>query len=171
VVTLPLLVAFGSKRGSTREVAEAIALKLRQAGREVELRCGRKIEDLTPYDGVVLGGALYFGRWHNDAVRFLLKHRQKLSELPVAVFALGPQTAEQEDLAKSRAELQKALRQAPEVEPRTVAVFGGVIDPGKFRFPLSRMQASDARDWDAIDEWADDVATMLEPRALARRKG
>lgn len=166
-MTLPLLVAFGSKRGSTREVAEAIALKLRQAGREVELQRAGEIEDLTPYDGVVLGGALYSGRWHKDAARFLSKHRRKLSELPVAIFALGPQTAEPEDLAKSRAQLEKALHQAPEVAPRTVAVFGGVIDPGKFRFPLSRMPASDARDWRAINAWADDVATALEPCELA----
>jgi menaquinone-dependent protoporphyrinogen oxidase len=170
VVTLPLLVAFGSKRGSTQEVAEVIALKLREAGREVELQRAAQVEDLTPYDGVVLGGALYFGRWHKDAARFLSKHRQKLSELPVAIFALGPQTAEPGDLAKSRAQLEKALHQAPEVEPRTVGIFGGVVDPTKLRFPLSRMPASDARDWDAIDEWAGEVATAFEPHALTDRK-
>ena len=40
----------------------------------------------------------------------------------------------------------------------------------KLRFPLNRMSASDARDWDAIDEWAEDVATTLEPSALAGRR-
>src|SRR5207248_7073318 len=51
----------------------------------------------------------------------------------------------------------------PEVEPRSVAVFGGVVDPAKLRFPLSRLPASEARDWDAIDEWADQVPAALEP--------
>jgi hypothetical protein len=32
------------------------------------------------------------------------------------------------------------------------------------------MPASDARDWDAIDEWAGEVATAFEPHALAGRK-
>jgi flavodoxin len=89
VVTKKLLVAYVSKHGSTREVAEAIAETLEKAAHEVELRRAADIEDPTPYDGVVLGGSLYFGRWHDDAVRFLSKHRRKLSELPLAVFALG----------------------------------------------------------------------------------
>jgi len=165
VVTLALLVAHGSKHGSTQEVAEAIAQRLRKRGLEVELRGASEVEDLTPYDGVVLGGALYFGRWHQDAARFLAKHRREFAEQPPAVFALGPKCADDHGLAESLAHLDKALAKIPEVKPRSIAVFGGVIDPAKLRFPLSRMPASDARDWNAINEWADDVATKLEPRA------
>lgn len=152
-----MLVAYGSKHGSTEKVAEAITENLKQAGRDVELRRAADVEDLTRYDGVVLGGSLYFGRWHRDAVRFLSKHRRELSELPVTVFALGPQSAEPQELAKSRAQLDKALRKVPEVEPRSIAVFGGVIDPAKLRFPLSCMPASDARDWNAIEAWTDEI--------------
>ena len=152
-----MLVAYGSKHGSTEKVAEAITEKLKHAGRDVELRRAANVEGLTRYDGVVLGGSLYFGRWHGDAVCFLSKHRRELSELPVTVFALGPQSAEPQDLAKSRAQLDKALQKVPEVEPRSIAVFGGVIDPAKLRFPLNRMPASDARDWNAIEAWTDEI--------------
>jgi menaquinone-dependent protoporphyrinogen oxidase len=152
-----MLVAYGSKHGSTEEVAEAITEKLKHAGRDVELRRAADVEDLTRYDGVVLGGSLYFGRWHGDAVRFLSKHRRELSELPVAVFALGPKTAEAKDLAEARTQLDKALQKAPEVEPRSIAVFGGVIDPAKLGFPLNRIPTSDARDWNAIEAWTDEI--------------
>jgi menaquinone-dependent protoporphyrinogen oxidase len=152
-----MLVAYGSKHGSTEKVAEAITENLKHAGRDVELRRAADVEDLTRYDGVVLGGSLYFGRWHRDAVRFFSKHRRELSELPVTVFALGPQSAEPQDLAKSRAQLDKALQKVPEVEPRSIAVFGGVIDPAKLRFPLSRMPSSDARHWNAIEAWTDEI--------------
>ena len=152
-----MLVAYGSKHGSTERVAEAITENLKHAGRDVELRRAADVEDLTRYDGVVLGGSLYFGRWHRDAVRFLSKHRRELSELPVTVFALGPESAERQDLAKSRAQLDKALQKVPEVEPRSIAVFGGVIDPAKLRFPLNRMPASDARDWNAIEAWTEEI--------------
>jgi menaquinone-dependent protoporphyrinogen oxidase len=155
---MTLLIAYGSKRGSTREVAEALAKKLAEGDREVELRRAADVDDLTPYDGVILGGSLYFGRLHRDVVRFLAKHRRTLSGLPVAVFALGPTTVEPNDLAASRAQLDKALKKAPGVA-RSVAIFGGVIDPTKLPFPLSRMSPSDARDWDAIDAWADEIAT------------
>jgi menaquinone-dependent protoporphyrinogen oxidase len=113
---------------------------------------------------------LYFGRWHGDAARFLTRHRRELATKPPAVFGLGPKTADAQGLAESRSQLDKALAKVPEVEPRSIAVFGGVIDPTKLRFPLSRMPASDARDWAAIDEWAGEVATAFEPHALAGRK-
>jgi menaquinone-dependent protoporphyrinogen oxidase len=170
-VTVPLLVAYASKHGSTQEVAEAIAQRLRKSGLEVEVHRAADVADLTPYDGVVFGGALYFGRWHQDAARFLAEHRRELAAQPPAVFALGPKSADTQGLAGSRAQLAKALAKVPEVEPRSIAVFGGVVDPTKLRFPLNRMPTSDARDWNAIDEWADDVATTLEPRAHAGRKG
>jgi len=170
MVIMPLLVAYGSKHGSTQEVAEAIAERLTKKGFEVELRRAADVADLTPYGAVVLGGALYFGRWHGDAARFLARYRRELATKPPAVFGLGPKTADAQGLAESRAQLDKALAKVPEVEPRSIAVFGGVIDPTKLRFPLSRMPASDARDWDAIDEWAGEVATAFEPHALAGPK-
>jgi menaquinone-dependent protoporphyrinogen oxidase len=155
---MTLLVAYGSKHGSTQEVAEAVAERLRAGGREFELRRAADVDDLTPYDGVVLGGSLYVGRWHEDARRFLSSYCDELSALPLAVFALGPKTAEQKDLADARTQLDKALSKTPELEPRSVAVFGGVIDPSKLRFPLNRLPASDARDWDAIDAWVEELA-------------
>ena len=154
---MTLLVAYGSKHGSTQEVAEAVADRLRAGGQEVDLRRATDVDDLTPYRGVVLGGSLYVGRWNEDARRFLSRYREELSALPFAVFALGPKTAEQKDLADARTQLDKALSKTPELEPRSVAVFGGVIDPSKLRFPLNRLPASDARDWDAIDAWVDEL--------------
>lgn len=35
-----------------------------------------------------------------------------------------------------------------------MAVFGGVIDPERLRFPFSHMKAVDLRDWPAIRAWA-----------------
>jgi len=170
VVTVPLLATYGSRHGSTQEVAEAIARRLRMGGLEVEVRRAAEVDDLTPYEGVVLGGALYFGRWHEDAARFMAKHRRELATKPPAVFALGPKTADAQGLAESRTQLDKALAKVPEVEPRSVAVFGGVVDPAKLPFPLSRLPASDARDWGEIDKWAEELATSFEPPELAAQE-
>jgi menaquinone-dependent protoporphyrinogen oxidase len=162
--SLTLLVLYGSKHGSTQEVAEAIARRLRGRGHEVALSPAAEVEDLTPYDGVVLGGALYFGRRHRDAARFLAAHGRELAEHPTAVFAMGPKTADAKGLAESRAQLDKALAKVHDFDPRSVAVFGGVVSPKRLQFPLSRLPASDARDWDLIDAWADEVAAALERR-------
>lgn len=156
-----ILVAYATKKGSTREVAEAIADQLGRHDLATTVLAAGDVGDLAGCDGVVLGGSLYMGRWHADAIRLLEQHRKSLATVPLAVFAMGPMTTEARDLESSRAQLDRALAKTPDVVPVTVAVFGGVLDPGEHHFPFSRMPASDARDWDAIRAWADEVAETL----------
>lgn len=153
-----ILVAYGTKHGSTREVAEAVAASLARCGLEVETRAAGQVGDLSPYGGVVVGGAIYMGRWHPDAAGFLERHRHVLATLPVAVFAMGPRTLEAEEVGASRVQLEKSLAKVPEVDPYAIAVFGGVIEPRALRFPFNRLPASDARDWDAIRDWTFAIA-------------
>lgn len=156
-----ILVAYASKHGSTREVADTIADALRNQGDEVEIHAAADVTSLDGYHGVILGGSIYFGRWHSDAAAFLERHRKALARTPLAVFALGPQTLEVRAVAESRAQLDRALAKATAREPELVAVFGGGVDPAKLRFPLSRLPASDARDWDAIRAWAAEAAAVF----------
>jgi menaquinone-dependent protoporphyrinogen oxidase len=165
-MTKTLLVAYATKHESTHEVAEAIADRLQVLGHRAEVRAARDVESLSEYGGVVLGGALYMGRWHHDARRFLARHRDALADLPLAVYAMGPPALEPDDLASSRRQLDHALAKTPGVEPVAVAIFGGVVDPAKLRFPFTHMEATDARDWDAIRYWTDDVAAKLSARRI-----
>ena len=157
----PILVSYASKHGSTAEVAEVIAASLVERGLEVDVRPAGEVDDTARYGGVVLGAALYTGHVHRDARRFLRRHQAELSTLPVAVFAMGPQTRDATAIASSRSQLDHALRQVPEVAPFSVAVFGGVVDPTELGFPFNRMSASDARDWDAIHRWADELGARF----------
>ena len=149
-----VLIAYATKHGSTREVAETVAAELKELSLAVELGELRKVRGLNGYRSVVIGAPLYMGRWHKDARRFLKRHHKALAAMPVAVFALGPLKLTEEDVAGSRAQLDRALALVPELRPATVEVFGGVIDPANLRFPFNRMPAGDARDWDAIRAWA-----------------
>jgi len=165
-MTKEILVAYATKHESTEEVARAIANRLQVLGHRAELRPAREVKTLGDYDGVVLGGALYAGRWHRQARRFLSRHRDELSMRPFAVFAIGPLTLDVDAVAGSRTQLDRALAGEPYLEPVAVAVFGGVIDPSKLRFPLNRMAPADARDWDAIRYWTDEVAGLIEHRRI-----
>ncbi len=166
-MTDSLLVAYASKHGSTREVAGEVAARLRERGLAVELRPAGEVAGLDGYDGVVLGGALYMGRLHPDARRFLKRHRTALAALPLAVFAMGPRSLEEKEVAGSRSQLDHALEAVPELEPVSLSIFGGVLDPEQLSFPFNRMQAVDARDWIAIHDWADMLAATLGSRVHA----
>lgn len=143
------LVAYATKGGSTREVAMAIAQTLRSRGLSVAVAEAAHVrERVKDYDLIVLGGAIYSGRWHRGAQRFLRRHRRELKTPAVAIFGMGPREDVQEAWETSRAQLQKALAKQPWLHPVAVTVFGGV-DPPKKR------GHRDLRDWNAIRAWAE----------------
>lgn len=56
---MKVLVAYASKRGSTAEIAEAVAKALAEAGLDVDCIKSDDVSDVSPYDAVVLGSAVY----------------------------------------------------------------------------------------------------------------
>jgi menaquinone-dependent protoporphyrinogen oxidase len=156
---MKILVAYASKHGSTREVAEAVAGTLRETGASVEVEPASEVADVAAYDAVVLGAALYMGRVHKDARAFLKGHALALEHRPFAVFAMGPLKMESKDVAGSRHQLDHALAKYPDLHPFAVEIFGGVIHQDEQHFPFNHMPEGDARDWDAIRRFAGTVAT------------
>jgi menaquinone-dependent protoporphyrinogen oxidase len=155
------LIAYATKHESTHEVAEDVAAVLRDAGLDVEVRPAAAVKDLGPYDAVVLGAALYMGRAHKDARHFLRDHRAALAERPVFIYGMGPLEMVPDQIASARKQLDHALAAAPEVQPRSVTIFGGVIHQEELRFPFNHMPEGDARDPEAIRAWARDIAAGL----------
>ena len=156
-----VLVAYASKHGTTREVAEFVAHTLERHGLVVEVEEAARVNTVAHYDAVVVGGGLYMGKWHKDARRLLERHRERLAGIPLAVFGMGPDSLEDSKIAESRKQLDRSLAATPELEPVAVTVFGGALTPETWRFPFSKLPAFDARDWDAIEEWTDEVAAYL----------
>jgi menaquinone-dependent protoporphyrinogen oxidase len=157
-----ILIAYASKHGSTHEVADQVADVLRDDGLDVDVLAASAVRELDAYRAVVIGGALYMGRWHRDARHLLHGRRSTLASLPVFVYAMGPTETDADAVASARKQLDHALRAVPEVQPVAVAVFGGVVDPDDFHFPLNHMPAADALDRGAVRAWASDVASTLK---------
>ncbi len=179
-----VLVAYATRYGSTREVAETTADSPRERGLAVDVRAARDVGNLEGYRAIVLGAPLYIGKLLKEAHSFLSEHRAALTRLPVTVFALGPvgsgeQGIGEQELIQGRTELAPELAKAPWLQPISVEVFGGKYDPTKLRFldriaavlpgtPLRGRLASDVRDWAAIKAWAGDLAAKLLPVAQQR---
>jgi menaquinone-dependent protoporphyrinogen IX oxidase len=77
---------------------------------------------------------------------------------------MGPAKDEKPAFDAARVQLEHSLARAA-VTPALTAVFGGVVQPKRLRFPFSWMPASDARDWAAIESFAKQAADLAGSRA------
>jgi menaquinone-dependent protoporphyrinogen oxidase len=162
-VTETVLIAYASRHGTTHEVADAIAQTLEALGLAVVVEEAGHVREISDFDAIIIGGGLYMGKWHADARRLLKRHRRDLAQKRLAVFAMGPDSLDEAKVTESRNQLERALAATPELEPIAAAIFGGALKPENWRFPLNRMPAFDARDWNAITSWAQEIATKLTP--------
>jgi len=168
-----ILVTYATRSGSSEEVAQVVADVLRQNGLAIEVQPAKAVHSLELYSAVVLAAALYMGRLHKHARRFLTAHSVALSKLPVALFVLGPVQNVEKDWAGAQQQLDKELTRFPWLTPFAQHIVGGKFDPATMGFPfnlipfLRRIPASDVRDWPAIRALASDLAVRLQP-ALQR---
>jgi menaquinone-dependent protoporphyrinogen oxidase len=168
-----VLVTYASKHGSTGEIAEAIAEELRQKGLDADC-VDVGAASLGAFDAVVLGSAVYMGRWRSEARRFLKKHVDELSKLPFWIFSSGPVGEKaDEDFEENGTWLEprKVLERAESAGVRGHVVFGGRMprEPDgwveKSMVRNTPEQFKDARDWDKIRAWADEIAESLRATA------
>jgi menaquinone-dependent protoporphyrinogen oxidase len=167
-----VLVAYASKRGSTEEIARAVAETLRNGWLDVDCLPAADVGKLDAYDAVVLGSAVYMRRWRGDARRFLREHAKGLERLPFWVFSSGPVGEPSQD-NPSWLEPAKTIAQAARLGARGHVVFGGRV-PAEPHGPIERAMAEncpaeyrDRRDWDEIRTWAAGVARELRPAVRA----
>src|SRR5215218_6764543 len=123
-----VLVAYASKYGSTREIAERIAEQLQQQGMQAQARPVQDLDDLVDYDAFVIGSAVFAGHWMPEATEFVRNNRALLAHGPVWLFSSGPigTTAKKYDRPADPKELGE-LRRA--VGPWDHRVFFGAWDP------------------------------------------
>lgn len=174
---MPVLVAYASRHGATRGIAERIAETLRTEGLEAEARPAASIRTLDGYDAFVIGSAAYMYHWLKDASDLVRRNRRLLRDKPVWLFSSGPIGGPTD--AKGRDQRTAAVPKeiiefAPTLNARDHHVFFGAYDvhakPIGFaeRFmtlmPKSAREAmpfGDFRDWPEIEAWARGIARDL----------
>jgi menaquinone-dependent protoporphyrinogen oxidase len=161
-----VLVAYGSKRGGTAGLAGMLGDELRAAGADVVVADARRVQGVSGYDAVIVGGALYANRWHRSARRFIRRFASVLGSLPVWLFSSGPLdgSAPESDIPPVRHVLAAMER----VGGRGHMTFGGRLEPDVRGFPASAMAKKTAGDWrdpQHVARWA--RAIMSELTAVA----
>ena len=162
--TKSILLAYASRFGSTQEVAEIVASTLSEAGLEVDLQPMQEVKSLDRYNAVVLGAAIYNAKWNVDAHQFVSKHQDTLTQLPVAIFTLGPLSASEAAERNSRRQLDNELAKYTRFKPVAVEIFAGKYDPSQpgMGFFDRLLPARDLRNWDAIRAWANALSAQLQ---------
>ncbi len=170
-----VLVVHASQFGATKGIAERITQVLGRQGLVAETYPVTELASLAVADAVVIGSAVHAGHWLDDATKFVYRHQDELKTMPVWLFSSGPLgdravKAEQPD-PKEVAAFRVLLA------PRGVEVFAGAYDRETADFSHMGlgekiagrlMPEGDWRDWDAIDRWAEAIATsLLEARVTA----
>jgi len=164
-----VLVTFATKYGATAEIAEKIGEVLQQAGLEADVLPAERATDLSAYQAVILGSAVYIGRWRKEAVKFLQANEQTLVEKPVWLFSSGPTGGgDPVELLQGWRFPGKLQPIVDRIQPRDIAVFHGAVDVNKLNFiqkwMLKNVKApvGDFRDWEAITSWATAIADELK---------
>ncbi len=160
-----VLVASASRHHGTREIAEVIATGLIRRGLEAEAVPVERVTNLSGFDAVVLGSAVYMGRWLGTARRFAQIHASALSTMPVWLFSSGPVGPVDHPTASGTpADVQVLTRLTQAVGHRT---FPGRLDMARLHFAEGAVARAihaperDDRDWDAIDRFAGEIAYEL----------
>jgi menaquinone-dependent protoporphyrinogen oxidase len=180
---MTVLVAYATRHGATKGIAERIASRLCEAGIETVALPASSVRDPAGYDAFVVGGAAYLFHWLKDATAFVRHNQALLASRPTWLFSSGPVgtdlvDADGRDVLETTVPREFAeLREA--VHPRGERIFFGAVDPVARPIGISeRLMAvlpaarnaipkGDFRDWPAIDAWADEIAAALAPVAAA----
>jgi len=162
-----ILVAHASKHGATAEIAGTVADVLRAHGHVVDLREASDELGLDCYEAVVIGSAVYTGRWLAPARRLAERARTELAGHPVWLFSSGPigdppkPDEDPVDVAVSAVDAVEHRRFAGRLERARL----GFVD----RAVVAALRAPDGdfRDPEEIRGWAAEIAAALRRRATA----
>jgi menaquinone-dependent protoporphyrinogen oxidase len=157
-----VLVTWGSKRGGTEGIARIIGETLRAEGLDVDLIAARDALRTSRFDAVIVGGALYAGRWHPAARRFVTQRQRELRAVPVWFFSSGPLDGSSDrQTIPPTPQVQMLLEHVGAIGHVT---FGGRLSADARGFPASAMAKKHAGDWrneTRIRSWAADIAHSL----------
>lgn len=167
---MKVLVAVASRHGSTREIGDAVAEVLDEAGFDVTVADPDDVDTVEPYGAVVLGSSVYVGRWAASARAMVERCACCLVSRPVWLFSSGP----------------VGYPPAPESPPEEIAgivsrlrarghrTFPGRLDNGALglaeRAAVALLQAEqgDFRVWADVADWAAAIASELHTEEIRR---
>ncbi len=181
---MTVLVAYATRHGATKGIAERIADTLRVAGLDVETAQAGSVRSVESFDAFVIGSAAYMFHWQKEATNLVRRNRSAMAGKPVWLFSSGPLGTEPLD-SKGRDQKEAAIpKEIEELRAATAArdhrVFFGAYSKDQKPVGLGERLVSvmpaarnalpegDFRDWADIEAWASAIARDLTSGRPAR---
>ena len=159
-----ILIATASKHGATFDIADEIARVLTARGHSVVDKPVDEIRAVDGFDAVIVGSAVYVGRWMPEATAFVTRHASSLAGRLVWLFSSGP-IGDPPKPTEDPAGLPEMMAQTGAREHH---IFAGRLDPELLGLgeraivAMLRAPKGDFRDFAQIDAWAAEIARELE---------
>lgn len=181
-----VLIAYGTRYGSTEEISQEIAKTLNEKGLEPELYNlgigkSKNWPQLDDFDGVIIGTSLKINAWKKQVKSFLDKNKTDFKNKILGVFTCGAYAIGEPSEAKE--DIAKRLRENHELEAVIYDAFGGVLDfsedsklgkAGRLALKaaalalqkekgieIDKSSCNDFRDWDKIRSFTESFAEKL----------
>ena len=173
-----VLVAYASRHGATKGIAEKAAETISSTGLQTDIRPAAEVRSLSEYDAFVIGSAAYMFHWLKPASRLVRQNASILSSKPVWLFSSGPlgtDLVDEKGIDIFESSAPKEFEDfEPLIQPRGKKVFFGAWDnkyssvglaERLFRaLPASKkiLPNGDFRDWESITTWGAEIAAELK---------
>lgn len=173
-----ILIVYATTEGHTREICERLRQVVVLHGHSVAVLsvADAATLDLTPFDKIVLGASIRYGKHSRQVYEFIKRNEQILNSKPNAFFSVNV-VARKPDKNQPETNpyyLKKFLKQIS-WQPKELAVFAGKIDYPKCRFwdrlmiraimwmtngPTDPKTVVEFTDWQRVDDFGEVVSRM-----------
>jgi menaquinone-dependent protoporphyrinogen oxidase len=157
-----VLVTYASQYGSTGGVADAIGKELCSKDVTSDVVLIKNASNVSSYQGVVIGSAIYRSKWLSEALEFVQENRDILRQVPVAYFfvCMSLSRPTEENRVKVLSYMDPILKAVPKIRPVGIGTFAGALDYSNLSLINKTILKSkgtpegDFRNWNSIRAWA-----------------
>jgi len=171
------LLAYSTVDGHTLTICLRIKQSLEAAGHAVDLHeIGRGTDpDLAPFDRIVIGASIRYGKHRPAVFDFVEAHRDVLDHRPSAFFSVNVVARKPGKDTPETNPYIKAFRRKTTWSPTALGVFAGKIDYPRYdwvdrqvirfimwltRGPTDPAATVEFTDWPAVDRFAQQIARL-----------
>ncbi len=177
----PVLIVYGTTEGHTRKIAEFMARRMGEHGKDVDL-----IDSAAPeasqvpliYAGAVIGGSVHHQRHQTALVHFVKENLSWLKEIPTAFFSVNLAMLHHDEESRAEAKLAvDAFLEETGLKPALVRLIPGALKYTRYDFfkrallrylvkpgGIDAHAAGDAEftDWDDVRRFVDEYLARTQ---------